>query len=71
MVQKFILVIFYLTKNYMKIFQFIIVHKTPTGPKSLCIRFHKIYRFIIALDGKNKHLILFDYGLFNIRLNIL
>ena len=55
----------------MKIFQFIIVHKTPTGPKSLCIRFHKIYRFIMALDGKNKHLILFDYGLFNIRLNIL
>ena len=29
------------------------------------IRFDKIDRFIISLDGKIKHLILFDYGLFN------
>ena len=29
------------------------------------IRFDKIDGFIIALDGKNKHLMLFDYGLFN------
>ena len=42
-----------------------ILYKTPTGPKPLCIRFDKIDGFIIALDGKNKHLILFDYGLFS------
>ena len=29
------------------------------------IRFDKIDGFIIVLDGKIKHLILFDYGLFN------
>ena len=29
------------------------------------IRFEKIDGFIISLDGKIKHLILFDYGLFN------
>ena len=29
------------------------------------IRFAKIDRFIISLDGKMKHLILFDFGLFN------
>ena len=29
------------------------------------IRFNKIDGFIIALDCKNKYLILFDYGLFN------
>ena len=29
------------------------------------IRFDKIDGFIISLDGKIKHLILFDYGLFN------
>ena len=28
-------------------------------------RFDKIDGFIISLDGKIKHLILFDYGLFN------
>ena len=42
-----------------------ISHKTSTGPKPLCIRFDKIDGFIIILDGKIKHLILFDYGLFN------
>ena len=41
------------------------MYKTPAGPKPLRIRFDKIDGFIIALDGKNKHLILFDYGLFN------
>ena len=39
--------------------------KTPTGPKPRHIRFDKIDVFFIALDGKNKHLILFDCGLFN------
>ena len=41
-----------------------ISYKTPTGPKRLNIRFDKIDGFIISLDGKIKHLILFDYGLF-------
>ena len=31
----------------------------------MCIRFDKIDGFITTLDGKNKHLILFDYGLLN------
>ena len=31
------------------------------------IRFDKIDGFVIALDGKFKHLILVDYGLFNKR----
>ena len=35
-----------------------------TGPKSLRIRFDKIDGFIIILDGKTKHLVLFDYRLF-------
>ena len=30
------------------------------------IRFGKIDGFIISLDGKVKHLILFDYGLFDL-----
>ena len=40
-------------------------YKTPTDPKPLCIRFDKINRFIICLDSKIRHLILFCYGLFN------
>ena len=39
------------------------MYKTPRGPKPLRIRLDKIDRFIISLDGKIKHLILFDYGL--------
>ena len=35
------------------------------GPKPLCIRFDKIDGFIIVLDGKIMHLIVFDYGLLN------
>ena len=42
-----------------------ISYKTPTGPKPLPIRFDKINRFIVSLDRKIKHSILFDYGLFN------
>ena len=42
-----------------------ISHKTPTAPKSLRNRLDKINEFIISLDGKIKHLILSDYGLFN------
>ena len=37
----------------------------PTGQKPLCIRFDKIDGFVISLDGEIKHLILFDYVLFN------
>ena len=39
--------------------------KTTTGLKPFCTRLYKIDGFIIALDGKIKHLIVFDYGLFN------
>ena len=38
-----------------------ILYKTPTNPKSLHIRFDKMDGFIASLDGKIKHLILFDY----------
>ena len=40
-----------------------ISYKHLTGPKPLRIRFVKLNRFIIAIDGKIKHLVLFDYGL--------
>ena len=40
------------------------MYKVPTGPKPLHIRFDKIDGFIRSLDGKIKHLILFDYGFF-------
>ena len=50
----------------MEIFQFYdIAYKTSMGLKPLGIRFDKIDEFIIALDGKTKHLLLFDYGLFD------
>ena len=42
-----------------------ILYKTLTCPKPLRIRFDKIDGFILSLDGKIKHLILFGYGLFN------
>ena len=52
-------------KLYENISVYNIFYKTSTGPKSLHIRFDKTNEFIIVLDGKNKHLILLDYGLFN------
>ena len=52
-------------KLYENISVYNISYITPAGPKPLRIRFDKIDGFIIALDGKNKHLILFDYELFN------
>ena len=52
-------------KLYENISVYTISYKNQTGPKPLPIRFDKIDGFIVALDGKNKHLILFDYGLFN------
>ena len=50
---------------YENISVYYISYKTPTGPQPLHIRFDKIDGFIISFDGKIKHLILFDYGLFN------
>ena len=52
-------------KLYENISVYNISYKTPTCPKPFRIRFSKIDGFIISLDGKIKHLILFDYGLFN------
>ena len=42
-----------------------ILYKTSTCLKPLCTKFDKIDGFIIVLGGKVKHLIIFDYGLFN------
>ena len=50
----------------MKIFQFIKFRiNIQQVQKPLRIRFDKVDEFIIALDGKIKHLILFGYGLFD------
>ena len=40
-----------------------ISYKTPTGSKSLSIRFDKTDEFILSFDCKIKHLVLFYYGL--------
>ena len=52
-------------KLYENISVYSISFKTPTSPKPLRIRFHKIDGFITSLDGKIKHFVLFDYGLFD------
>ena len=52
-------------KLYENVSVYNISNKTLTGPKPFRIRFDKIDGFIISLDGKIKHLILFDYGMFN------
>ena len=67
MIEKLILVIFLRIKNYMKIFQFITFRiKLQQVQNQLePIRFYKTDEFIVSLDGKIKHLILLDYGLFN------
>ena len=52
-------------KSYENISVYSISYKTLTGPKRLRIKFDKIDRFIILIDGKIEHLILFGYGLFN------
>ena len=52
-------------KLYENISVYGITYRTSTGPKTLHIRFDKIDGFIIIIDGKIKHLSLFDYGLFN------
>ena len=52
-------------KLYENISVYDISYKTSTGPKALRIRFDKIDGFVMVLDGKTKHLVLFDCGLFN------
>ena len=54
-----------LDQKYENISVYDILYKTSTGPKLLCIRFDKIEGFTMVLDGKIKHLVLFDYGLFD------
>ena len=50
-------------KLYEHISVYNILYKTPTDPKPLRITFDKIDGFIMVLDSKIKHLVLFDYGL--------
>ena len=52
-------------KLYEKILVYDISYKTSTGPKLLCIRFDKIDGFIRIRCGEFRHLVLFDYGLFD------
>ena len=55
-----------LDKNlYQNVSVYNISYKTSTRPRPLRIRFDKIDGFVMALDGKIKHLVLFDYGLFD------
>ena len=49
-------------KLYENIPVYNISNKSPTGPKPWHIRFDKIDGFIISLDGKIRHSILFNYG---------
>ena len=68
MIQSLSLVIFYYKNLYDNISVYNILY---TIPKPLRVLFDKIDGFIRSLDGKIKHLILFDYGLFiKIRENI-
>ena len=52
-------------KIYENILIYDISYKTSPGPKLLCIRFYKINGFIKVRGGKLRHLVLFDYGLFD------
>ena len=54
-------------ETYENILLYHISYKTSTGPKPLRIRFDKIDGFTRVLVGKFKHLVLFDYGLFDKR----
>ena len=65
MAQNLILVIFYYTKSFMEIFQFIIFHIKLQQTQNLCILGSIIHGVIKYLDDRIKHLILFNYGLFN------
>ena len=52
-------------RSYENISVYDISYKTSTGSQPLCIRFDKIDGFIMVLDVKIKHIVLFDYGLFD------
>ena len=52
-------------KLYENISVYDISYKTSTGPKPLWIRFDKIDQFIRVRGGEFRHLVLFDYGLFD------
>ena len=52
-------------KFYRNISVYYISYKTPTDSKPLHIRSYKIHGVIKSLDYRIKHLILFNYGLFN------
>ena len=52
-------------KLYENVSLYTISYKYLTCPKPLHISFDKIDRFVISLDSKIKHLVLFDYGLFD------
>ena len=52
-------------ETYTNILVYNISSKTSTGSKPLHFRFDKIYGFIRVLDGEIKHLVLFNYGLFD------
>ena len=56
---------FYQTKHYMNVFQLMAFHKTSRDPEPLHIRFAKIDGFIKVRGGEFRHLLLFDYGLFD------
>ena len=47
-------------KIYENISVYNILYKTSTVAKTFCIRFDKTDGFIMVLDGKIKHLVLFD-----------
>ena len=50
-------------KLYQIISVYNISYKSPAGLIPWCIRFNKVDECIISLEGKIKHLVLFDYGL--------
>ena len=52
-----------LAKKYKNISVYDILCKTQKGLKSLHNSVHKMDGFIMVLDEKIKHLVLFDYGL--------
>ena len=52
-------------KLYENISVYFISYKTSTVPKPLLVRFDKIDEFIRVRGGEFRHLVLFDYGLFD------
>ena len=52
-------------KLYKNISVYEISYKTQIGPKPSRIRFDKIDGLVMVLDGKIKHLVVFDYELIN------